>query len=786
MPCSMHYRPVFLFLLCLFPSVVFSQSIEIHGIVTDSDGNGIEKVNVFEFNTSIGTSTDENGNYRLALKDNRRPASIIFSHVSFRNDTIILPENIEGSYQLNRTLIPKYLRLNEIEIASDQLREDRKSAGLFQINPATSREVVSPFSDFNSVLFTLPGVVSVSELSSSYNVRGGNFDENLVFVNGMPIYRPNLVRSGQQEGLSFVNPDLVQDITFYAGGWGPGYGDRMSSVLDIQYKKPENFGGSVELSLLGGSAHLEGSINENLNYAIGLRHKNSKYLVNTLEVNGQYFPNFSDVQGLVNYRLNSSTEIGVLFNYASNNYEVVPESQQTDFGTYELPLRLFVAFDGIEKLVYRTWQSGIFIEKQLGKLKNKTIVSGYTSFEREYFEIEGFYRLCVVQNDISKENFDECLINRGIGSNYRSGRNFFDIAGATIENKNEISINAIHKVEFGAGYTYQDFKDKNKEYYLVDSTGFVSVIDKINSKNKLQTNQVFLFGSHDYQISPRHNLSYGFRLNYHDITGELLINPRLQYSYKSPGQKNIIYRFATGLYHQPPFYREYKDKKGVFNKDIKSQKSAHFIAGFDWEFNLWDRPFKFTGEGFYKSMWDAIPYDIDNVKIRYYGKNISNAYAAGVDFRLSGEFIEGNQSWFSLGLLQTKENIKNDGLGYVQRPTNQLVNMAIFFQDHVPNLPSYKVNVTLFYNSPLPFYPPNSDRSSYFKGEKYQRLDIGFSKYFKMKNNQRITFGIEILNLTNNANVISYSWIQDISGNFFAVPNTLSARYLNVRLRYDW
>ncbi len=776
------FYTIFFLLLC---SVQLQAQISsIHGTVKDSIGNPLEGASVSILNSNKGTATNDKGEYLLLFQE-KENIQVLFSHIGFKSDTISILNTSERD-EVNIVLHAIDQLLDQIEISGNQLREDRKSASTYSFDPVNSREVVSPFNDFSSVLITLPGVVTTSELSSSYNVRGGNFDENLVLVNDIPIYRPNLVRSGQQEGLSFVNPDLVENIQFYAGGWGSQYGDKMASVLDIRYKKPKKADGSVDISLLGGSAHMEGQLSNNASYAIGVRHKNSKYLLNTLEVKGEYLPNFTDIQGILNYKINESNEFGLLFSYAINNYEVIPTSEEVDFGTFELPLRLFVAFDGREKLTYRTMQSGIYFQKQWQRITNRTIFSGYYSVEREYYDIEGFYRLCVVQSDRNQENFDECLVNRGIGANYRSGRNFFDVAGTTVENKTEIEINSANHLSFGIGYTYQYFKDKNNEFFLNDSAGYVTVTEQIESDNELPSNLLFAYGQHDWQISPRHNLNYGVRFHFHDITDQVLVNPRLSFSWKPSRGRDIVYRLATGLYHQPPFFREFKTKDGRLNKDVKAQSSFHAIAGFDYELIFWGRQFKLTGEAYYKKLWNVNPYDIDNVKIRYYGENIANAYAAGLDFRISGEFIAGDQSWFSLGFLQTKEDLLNDEVGYVPRPTDQRMNVAFFFQDHIPNLPSYKVNLTFFYNTPLPFYPPQANRSTYFRGEKYQRVDIGFSKEFYFKNENRLTFGLEVLNLTNNANVISYSWIQDISGNYFAVPNTLSARYFNIRARFDW
>lgn len=769
--------------LCI---TAYGQQSFLYGTIRDAGGTTINSVNISVLDHNKGASSDANGHYELTVPSGR-DIRVEFSHVSFKKDTVKLILAAGERKELNMVLRVSDVFLQQIEVQGNVLKADRTQVSSFGLDPVHSKKITSPFHDFNSILVTLPGVVSNSELSSSYSVRGGNFDENLVFVNDIPIYRPLLVRTGQQEGLSFVNPDLVSNISFYAGGWHAGYGDKLSSVLDIEYKKPESTGGSLELSLLGGSTHFEKKVNDKLSFAAGIRNKNSKYLLNSLEVNGDYLPNFTDVQAIVNYRFNEKTEAGALFSYAENNYVVTPSSQVTDFGFFDMPLRLFVAFGGQEKLRYKTLQSGIYITKRAENIENNTILSGYYSTEREFFDVEGAYRLCLLQKNIGQENFDECLVNRGVGSNYRSGRNFLDVASVTLENKTEIEINSSNSLSFGLGYTFQHFDDRFSEFSFRDSADFVFINKSVNTENELQTQQAFLYANHNTRLSGNHNLNYGVRLHYHNITHQLLVDPRLQYAFKPLRGNDIVYRFSAGLYHQPPFYREFRNRQGQLNKDIKAQASMHLIAGFDRELTFWGRPFKLTGEAYYKYLWHVNPYDIDNVKIRYYSNNEATAYAAGFDVRLSGEFVKSEQSWFSLGIMRTKEDINNDSNGYVYRPTDQLVNVAVFFQDHIPEFPSWKMHLTFFYNAPLPFYAPGKDRSRYFRGESYRRADIGFSKEFYFKRRQSsLVVGAEILNLANNANVISYSWIQDISGNYFALPNRLSQRYINLRARYDF
>ncbi len=771
-----------------FCSALHAQQGMLYGIVTDQEGAPIANAGIFLSNIEKGTSTDSLGRYRITAPAGSLIVEI--SHVAYQKDTLELRLNPGEQKELNIELTLLDIYLQQVEVYGNMLSEDRIKASSFRLDPLHSQEVISPFNDFNIILLTLPGVVSGNELSSSYSVRGGNFDENLVFVNDIPIYRPLLVRAGQQEGLSFVNPNLVKSVEFYAGGWSSRYGDRMSSVLDIQYKKPEKTAGSLELSLLGGSAHLEKKFGDRLSVVVGVRNKNSRYLLNSLEVDGQYLPNFTDVQGVVNYTLNARpekrAEIGALFSYAENKYEVIPQSQETNFGFFDFPLRLYVAYGGLEKLQYKTWQSGLYFSKKFNeKIENKTILSGYYSTERERFEVEGAYRLCVLQTNINLPGFDECLSNRGVGSNYRSGANFLDVASATLENKTEIELNHVNAFSLGIGYTTQHFDDSFNEFSFRDSSDYVLINEAFAEDNTLTAHQAFFYIDHRIRPAPNQNLTYGARLHYHSVTGQILVDPRVQYAIKPSGGRDIVYRLSAGIYRQQPFFREFRTREAQLNRDIKAQSSSHVIAGLDYELTFWGRPFKLTGEGYYKYMWNVNPYDIDNVRIRYHSHNNATAYAVGFDMRISGEFVVTDQSWFSLGIMRTRENSGEDGSGYVFRPTDQLINAAIFFQDHIPKFPDYKINVTFFYNSPLPFYTPSADRSQYFRGAEYQRLDIGFSREFNIsKNESLLVIGLDVLNLTNSNNVISYSWVQDVTGAYFAVPNRLSQRYFNARVRY--
>ncbi|MCK5207229.1 MAG: TonB-dependent receptor, partial [Cyclobacteriaceae bacterium] len=501
--------------------------------------------------------------------------------------------------------------------------------------------------------------------------------------------------------------------------------------------------------------------NDKLTYLVGARHKSSTYLLNTLETKGEYRPRFTDIQTYINYDISKKgskdkTEIGMLFSYAQNRYLVRPTSRETTFGTFNNQLRLFVAFDGQEKLTYDTWQGGIRLSHRLtSKWRSHLIISGTYSREREYYDIESGYLLCNVDTNPGSSGFNECMTNIGIGTNYYSGRNLLNATLLNIESRNEVIINNRNTMEFGIGYANHNFDDILNEYEFIDSADYVTITDAATSETKINYSRIHAYWQNTTDISLSHSITYGFRMLFQDFNNQLLISPRVQYSWKPARLQNTYFRASVGLYQQAPLYREFRNNQGEINQNLKAQSSLHSIVGMDVNFSKWGRPFKFITEVYYKHLWNVNPYDIENVRIRYYAENIARAFSTGIDFRLNGEFIPGDESWFSLGILSTKEDLETDSRGYIPRPSDQRVNVGIFFQDHIPNAPTFKVHLRLLYSTGLPFSPPvNPDYRNSFRGSEYQRIDIGFSKM--------ITFGIrkedsflkslwisaEILNLT--------------------------------------
>lgn len=787
-----------LFFLCLFLSIstLFAQEAVVRGLVQDSTASGIADVNVLVQGATQGTTTNTSGNFQLSLPSGTY--NLVFSHTEYQPQSRQITLAIGDTLDLTVEMKTQVRVLEEVEVSGQQDESLRREAGVMTIEPNAAKVTPSPFGDFTRVLATLPGVVSNNELSSTYSVRGGNFDENLVYVNDIPVYRPFLVSAGQQEGLSFINPDLVGAVTFSSGGWQAKYGDKLSSNLNVTYKTPNETRASATLSLLNGGLHLEGSSkNKKVRYLIGGRYKTAQYLLNTLETDGEYLPRFLDLQSYVSIDLDNDpednkTELGILGAIADNRYLVRPESRETTFGTLDEPFRLFVGYVGQEILDYRTYQLGVKLTHRLQDWwTTKLITSRVSTREREYFDLESGYRLCDIDIAPGSQNFNRCVTTLGIGSNYSHARNKLEAEIINLENRHAISLGKRNTLEFGLGYAHENIDDIVQQYAFSDSADYVTILQSISNTLDLNSHRAFAYLQNTTELNEVHTFHYGLRLNYWTANQQWLVSPRMQYSFKPLGLRDVVFRFAAGLYHQPPFYRELRDRQGELNTDVLAQSSVHFIAGADYRFTMFGREFAFLSEFYYKHLYDVNPYDVDNVRIRYFADNNATAYATGADFRISGEFIPGAESWFSLGFLQTKENIEGDGLGYIRRPSDQLVNFGIFFQDHFPNDPSTRVYVSFLYGSGLPFGPPESVRyRNFLDGPDYKRLDIGFSKQLNFRKEKTeengffrsLWLGLEMLNVLGADNTISFSWVDDVQGRQYAVPNRLSARFFNVKL----
>jgi hypothetical protein len=789
---------IFIFLI-LSNLPLWAQKATIAGTVVNQHHIPIEGVNIKIEIYNIGTSTNARGEFKLEVPAGNIEAT--FLHINYNITTARLTLAAGEIKNLHIVLEERIETLDQIEIFGETEIQIRSQASLLRLSPKAVKALPTPFGEFNKILSTLPGVVGQNEFSSAYMVRGGNFDENLVYVNDIPIYRPFLVRSGQQEGLSFVNTDLVGSVGFSSGGWQPRYGDKLSSSLNIEYKRPTRFDASLSAGLLGGTAHVEGLVeNAGIKYLVGIRHKQWKYLLNTLETHGKYQPNFTDAQAFFNFDLSkrggiskrSSSEVDLLMSYAHNRYNVIPESRETTLGNiFTDILKLYVGFEGKEVLEYNTYQVGTkFTHRFNPRVKNALIVSGFNTREREYFDVEGFYRLCDVDKRPGSETYNQCLSIRGTGTNYNHGRNRLEANLINVENQLSLLVGSSSKIEIGAGFNHSAIDDYLREFSFIDSADYVTIDESISSDNTFAHNQYTAYFQNTQNLIGGHVVTYGARFHYHDLNGQFLTSPRLQYAYHPGWTADWVFKFAAGLYRQPPFYREFRDRSGNLNTKIKAQSSLHFIVGIDHHLKIWDRDFKLVSEAYHKYLYDVIPYDVDNVRIRYMATNMAKAYAWGMDFRLSGEFIPGTDSWFSVGVLSTREDIENDGKGYIRRPTDQRVMVSMFLEDHFQNDPTMRMNLNLQFGTGLPFGPPyNPALRNALQGDYYARVDIGFSKMLASRKEvsqggvfNHVWLGVEILNLLANENIISYTWVKDFNNVQYGVPNSLSSRFFNVKL----
>ena len=674
-----------------------------------------------------------------------------------------------------------------------------------------------------------------------------------MYVNDIQIYRPFLIRSGRQEGLSFINPNLVSNIKFSPGAFAAKYGDKMSSVLDVTYKEPEEFAGSFSASLQGASIHLEGaSKNHRLTFLTGIRYKSNQYVLQSLDTDGQYRPSFLDVQTYITYDMNEKWEIGFLGNIARNKYQFIPETRQTEFGTINQSLQLTVAFDGQEIDQFQTYFGAItntFTPKEGVELK--FITSAFSTLEDEKFDIEGGYRIDELERDLSSEDFGDIKFNRGIGTFMDHARNTLDAYVLNAEHKGK-KISGNHTTFWGVKYQREFIEDKISEWGFVDSTGYFipsSTVDSIGftdpsaqstgllelnelikSKVTLNSNRYSSYLQRSWVLekdSVNYTFTAGARAAYWDLNQELIISPRASFSFEPNWKKDYLFRLAGGVYYQPPFYREMRDFDVNINRDIKSQRSYQAVIGSDRNFEAWGRPFKFTTEIYYKYMENVIPYEVDNVRIRYFATNNARAYATGIDFKINGEFVKGVESWFSMSVMKTQEDLVDDFYiedynsdgekiipgftqndvvdtsitiypGWIPRPTDQRVNFALYFQDYIPKLPSLKMHIALYYATGLPFGPPgNHDRyKATLRIPAYRRVDMGFSyrlkkegKHNKSKiigNFKNIWVSLEVFNLLQINNVISYTWIKDVTNRTYAVPNYLTSRQLNLKFHFEF
>ncbi|WP_264534884.1 TonB-dependent receptor [Flavobacterium sp. N1736] len=815
-----HSKLIFVFLFLCIGYFSFAQNARVKGIILDSEKRPVADVNI----TALGniSQTDSNGFFEIEVPPNKK-VSLIFTHISLKMMSLTVNLKPNEIFVFNPVMSNSAEQMGEVFVSSGN---KKRVQGITVIDAATIKKIPGANAGIENILKTLPGVNSNNELSTQYAVRGGNYDENLVYVNEIEVYRPFLIRSGQQEGLSFTNTDLVQNVDFSAGGFQAKFGDKLSSVLDITYRKPTEFGAALEASFLGGSIAVDAvSKNKKWSAVTGVRYRNNSLLVNSQDTQTNYTPTFVDVQTNINYDISEKWQMSFLGNISRNKYLYQPLTRETKFGTIDQPMALAVYYEGQEKDQYDTYFGAFKTTYKVSpSLTLKLIGSLFHTTEQEHFDILAQYRLGNVNAD-GETDIDNVDFTRGIGSQLNHARNDLDalIANAEIKGFKEWSNS---QLEFGLKYTRESIRDRIVEWEMIDSAGFsinppIVILPKnnqpyepytgpllpyqdvratnFNTINRFsgytQWNQKSEIGSSEvwYNIGARFQ-SWSVSGAAVEGKNQIVFSPRAQFAIKPDWNMDMVFRLSGGLYHQPPFYRELRDLDGVVNPNVKAQESVHIVLSNDHNFKMWNRPFKWVTEIYYKSLSDVNVYSIDNVRIRYIANNNAKAYAQGLDFRLNGEFVPGTESWISFGYLKTEENYENKG--YIARPTDQRLKFAMLFQDYMPNIPSVKLYLNLVYNTGVPGGSPSySDPYLYQNRLKdYRRADIGFAKVFVdsntqssktgwIKNFKELSLGLEIFNLFNNQNAITNTWVRDVySKNQYAIPNYMTSRVFNVKL----
>lgn len=809
-----------LLLLFLFPTFIWAQkTASIKGFVKNSKNQSIKDVSVKYGKT--GTVTNEKGFYEIRIPLNE-DVTLEFSYVGYR--TVI-----KTFFTKRRTTIrfSPILKLESEVLDEIIVKNDRKDAeGTISLDPNKLTKIPGANQGVETLLMTLPGVSNSNELSTQYNVRGGNFDENLVYVNGIEVYRPFLIRSGQQEGLSFINSNMVQNINFSAGGFQAKYGDRLSSVLDITYRKPTEFAVAIDASLLGGSFTIEDVfLDKKLSAIVGVRYRDNSLFVNSKQIETNFRPRFTDIQGFLSYKQSEKLTLNFLGNFSLNNYDYQPVTRRTRFGTINDPLELIVFYEGQEEDKYLTAFGAFSADYKVNEnLKLTGTISSFNTQEEEYFDIAASYNLGEVDTNIGSETFGDVTSAEGIGSQLNHSRNDLD---ALITN---VQVRGTYKkdetqIDFGVKYQTEDIKDRIREWEVIDSLGFsvrpiglgfindqpytpftgpIQPFQSIRAENELTINRLSGFvqyskkgfiGEHKiwWNVGVR-GQSWSVKANGGNVVNQLIISPRAQFAIKPDWEEtDMLFRISGGLYAQPPFYKELRGFDGNIVPNVKAQKSVHAVIGSDYSFEMWDRPFKLTTEIYYKDLTDVNSYTVDNVRIRYQANNNTKAYATGLDVRLNGEFVPGSESWISLGILKTEENI--GGRGYIARPTDQRFKLGILFQDYVPNLPDLKAYLNLVYNSGTPGGAPAYADPYNFQNRlrDYRRADLGVQYVFVDSSKpattkwlgqfKELTAGLELFNMFDIQNSITNTWVRDVATkNQFGVPNFLSGRILNFRV----
>jgi hypothetical protein len=829
-PYLLHY--LLLFSVLTFSSITgFCQKkfAYVTGKVVDENETPLSNVSVVILGQSSGITTNDSGSFRLRVPADRAFA-IVFSYTGYKSEqkNFLLNENEEETITIR---MDKGINTLTEVIITDQ--RDRREAGLIKPNPKSVINLPSAITGVESLIKIFVG--SNNELTSQYSVRGGSYDENLIYVNDFEVFRPYLVRSGQQEGLSFINPELVRNISFYNGGFQAKYGDKLSSVLDIQYKKPKRFGGSAYIGILEQGLQVEGTDNNNkFSYLLGIRNRSNRNLLSRQDTRGNYVPSSADFQALLNYQFSSKWQAELLSNISQTKFTLIPQFSQLTTSVFSpffsATIGVDIFFEGREKDQYMTNMLGLAIINQANrKLRLKWMASRFENDERENIDIIGAYLFG--ERDFDKRNPTYGLIVNPLGAGvYQNwARNKLDIENWNLSHKGNYE-SGKHAFQWGLGYDKTKIEDKLNEWEFQDSAGYslpyapnmLNLNKVLKSTADLDINKFsgyiqdnLLFGDSSHSTT----LQAGVRFNYNSLSNELLISPRIGASWKPNWKKDIVFRAAAGAYHQPPFYRELRRYDGSINEDLKAQKSWQAVAGFDYNFKgLGGRPMRWTTEAYYKTMSNVVPYDIDNVRLRYFGENSAKAYATGLEMRLYGELVEDAESWISFGFMKTGEDIRDDFFkvytvdslnqpidsfvtqnGWLRRPTDRRITFGMFFQDYLPTNKNFKMFLNLLYGSNLPYNIPGFVKHrNALVIDPYIRCDIGFSallldadrsnrrSHSPFRNFDNIWASLEVFNVIDRANTISYLLVKDFSNTIFLLPNRLTPRLVNFKIVARW
>jgi len=814
--------------LVSFLSVAQKKGATVSGKVVNEAEQELPNVSVIILGQQKGITTTDSGFFKIQVPADRAFA-LLFSHAGYKT----VQQNFllsEGEHETITIRLENSSNTLEQVVITD--RRDRSEAGLIRVNPKSVLNLPTPVANVESLIKIFVG--SNNELTSQYNVRGGSYDENLIYVNDFEIFRPYLVRSGQQEGLSFINPEMVRNINFYNGGFQAKYGDKMSSVLDIQYKKPRSFGGSAYLSILEQGFHVEGTGSKTrLSYMAGIRNRSNRNLLSRQETQGNYVPASTDVQGLISYQFSNKWQAELLGNLSRTSFTLIPQFSQltssvfSPFFTANLGVDIY--FEGREKDAYTTGMLGFSTTYQPRQnLRLKFLASRFENDEEENIDIAGAYLFGDRDFDKAKSTYGMIVNPLGAGVFQNFARNKLNIVNYNVSHKGSLD-NGRHSFLWGLGADRTAIYDKLNEWEYQDSAGYslpynpsylqlnkvlksTAELNVLRLSGYVQDNIIIRKGAADF------TMQFGVRFNYNDLNGELLLAPRWGASWKPAWKKDFVFRAAAGAYHQPPFYRELRRYNGTVNKELKAQKSYQGVFGFDYNFIGWNRPMRLTTEAYYKHMTDVVPYDIDNVRLRYFGENSATAYAAGLEMRLHGEIVKDAESWISLGLMRTREDIKGDFFkrytldtlnqpvdsvtvegGWLRRPTDRLITFGMFFQDYLSTNKNFKVYLSSIYGTNLPYNIPGSVQyRNALLIQPYIRVDVGFSALLldddRSSRRSRSPFrkfdnvwaSLEVFNLIDRPNTISYLLIKDFANNTFTMPNRLTPRLLNLKLVARW